>query len=144
MVGVMEISHSEQGVNMEEVEPSQRQIKLQKLHEMAVTLHNETALMTTEIVGKPKLNYEEVELLRQLGNVIFMTLNQTGLSQLSKRLQKILSIHDVMQMQFPLQIKVTEFKKATKKKLGEVKRLKKKPFSKDPDKTTNQVGPGGE
>ena len=88
--------------------------------------------MTTKIVGKEKLNQQESELLREIGNTTFLTLQQTVVGSLGKRLSKSQStINDVIELKYPLQITVADLRKAEKRNKNEVKRLKRKASVKD-------------
>ena len=100
---------------------------MSKLLTMAKTMFAETANMTTEIVGNEKLNPQENELLREIGNTMFLTLQQTVVGSLGKRLSKSQStINDVIELKYPLQITVADLRKVEKRQKNEVKRLKKK------------------
>ena len=95
-------------------------------------MFEETANMTTKIVGKEKLNQQESELLREIGNTTFLTLQQTVVGSLGKRLSKSQStINDVIELKYPLQITVADLRKAEKRNKNEVKRLKRKASVKD-------------
>ena len=108
-------------------EPSQRQLGLSKLLAMAQTLYRETANMTVETVGRQKLNQEEADLMHEIGNVVFLTLQQTIVGHLSKKLSRNqCAIHEVLEMKYPLQVTVSDLRRAEKKVKNEVKRLKKK------------------
>ena len=117
---------------MESKEPTARQVGMSKLLTMAQTMFEETANMTTKIVGKEKLNQQESELLREIGNTTFLTLQQTVVGSLGKRLSKSQStINDVIELKYPLQITVADLRKAEKRNKNEVKRLKRKASVKD-------------
>ena len=132
MVGLTSEPQPGASVEMESKEPTARQVGMSKLLTMAQTMFEETANMTTKIVGKEKLNQQESELLREIGNTTFLTLQQTVVGSLGKRLSKSQStINDVIELKYPLQITVADLRKAEKRNKNEVKRLKRKASVKD-------------
>ena len=132
MVGLASEQQAGASVEMESKEPTARQVGMSKLLTMAQTMFEETANMTTKIVGKEKLNQQESELLREIGNTTFLTLQQTVVGSLGKRLSKSQStINDVIELKYPLQITVADLRKAEKRNKNEVKRLKRKASVKD-------------
>lgn len=134
MVTLTEISETPSNSAMETEEPTQRQLELRQLQKMAKALHKDLTMMGIQIMQGEKLNHEEAELLRDIGNTIFVTLHQTALQQMSKKLKQHLSVLELIEQQYPLQVKVADLKKANRKKLTEAKRLKKKSPSKETDK----------
>ena len=132
MVGLTSEQQAGASVEMETKEPSARQIGMSKLVTMARTMFEETANMTIEIVGKERLNPQETELLKETGNLMFLTLQQTVVGSLGKKLSKSqTTINDVIELKYPLQITVADLRKAEKRQKNEVKRLKRKTSVKD-------------
>ena len=119
---------------METEEPTERQLELRQLQKMAKALHKDLTMMGIQVMHGDKLNQEEAELLRDIGNLVFVTLHQTALGQMSKKLKQRLSVLELMEQMYPLQLTVADLKKANRKKLTEAKRLKRRSPSKETDK----------
>lgn len=124
MVGLM-MSNSEAESTMTVDEQAPREMELKKLLKMANALYKETAEVTTEIVGKATMSEEEAETIKEFGNTIFLILHQTAVAQLTKKLKESLSVHDLMNLRFPLQIKVLDYKRAERRKQQDAKRARK-------------------
>ena len=125
MVGLMDVNSSEARPAMTMEEQSPREMELKKLLKMANALYKETAVVTTEIVGKATMSEEEAESLKEFGNTLFLILHQTAVAQLTKKLKESLSVHDLMNLRFPLQIKVLDYKRAERRKQQESKRARR-------------------
>ena len=140
MVGLMDMSRGETDSAMKSEEQSPRQVELKKLLTMANALYKETAVVTTDIVGKTTLSQDEAELLKEFGNTIFLILHQTAVAQLTKKLKENLSVHDLMNLRFPLQIKVLDYKRAEKRKQQESKRARRSSDGEADKKVDKKVG----